>query len=380
MSITLSPKETDAMRMRRMVQSRQDLHSPSAFGCRTDRFKDELTGSPGVGQYNLDKSTLLKDTPSLSKKGYVASFVSKAPKLSFIVDKGTPGPCSYDIYTDTMAPSPDALTRPSTAFIPSGDGRVPFPPPNKVPGPAAYSPHEDPGSPFLRAKTSATFSSKSKRESFIQINDVPHGLTYEAFLVDMKRLSSPAKITRDGPDSPARKEPYIPFNTDIQFYKSTYTRFQDVGRDNKVPGPQRYFDEDAEKKYYHPQPSLRSVGNYQGRYCGKIHQKVVNPVHTFGADKDRFKDSAFGRLDLKALIPGPGSYFEDLGQLSAISADQSPRRTMSPVRSIRTSHSPQRSYADSQQLSSSGSKKSTRKSKNPSGKELLVLHYYFSLY
>ena len=297
----------------------------------------------------------------------ILTLPSKAPKLSFIEDKGTPGPCSYDIYTDTMAPSPDALLRPSTAFIPSGDGRVPFPPPNKVPGPAAYEPHPDPGSPFLRIKSSATFASTTKRESFIQINDVPHGLTYEPFLVDIKRISSPTKIYRDSPGSPAKKEPYIPFNTDIQFFKSTYTRFQDLGKDNKVPGPDRYFDPQAEQKYYHPQPSLRSVGNYRGKYCGKIHQKVVHPVHTFGADKDRFKNSVYGRLDLKAQIPGPGTYFEDLNQFSSISPSSSPRKgTLSPVRSVRTSHSPNRTYSDTQAKLSSGSKK--QKPSTASGK------------
>ena len=30
--------------------------------------------------------------------------------------------------------------------------------------------------------------------------------------------------------------------------------------------------------------------------------------HTFGADKDRFKHSFMGRLDLKAEIPGVGTY------------------------------------------------------------------------
>ena len=33
-----------------------------------------------------------------------------------------------------------------------------------------------------------------------------------------------------------------------------------------------------------------------------------DPIHSFGADTDRFKDTYFGRLDLKAQIPGPEAY------------------------------------------------------------------------
>ena len=54
--------------------------------------------------------------------------------------------------------------------------------------------------------------------------------------------------------------------------------------------------------------SMRTAGNYRGRYLGKQNDSRAPALHTFGADKDRFKNSFCGRLDLAALIPGPGSY------------------------------------------------------------------------
>ncbi len=346
--------------MRTLVKSRSEQRKNvnAAFGATTERFVEQLTIVPGVGRYNLNdvngESNLIKRTPSLSKRGYVASFVSKAPKLSFIEDKGTPGPCSYDIYQGTLSVSPAGEGRPMTAFIPSGNGRVPFPPPNKVPGPAAYVIHPDPGtSPILRAKASATFESKSKRESFIKINDVPSAAKYKPHLVPPDALSSPPRRIRTvngdlapppgepplrAPGSPLPiSEPKIPLKGDIVFYKSTYTRFQDIGKDNKVPGPQRYFTDSMEKDYF-PEKELRSSGTYRGKYIGKLQGEKKRPPHTFGADLDRFKDSVYGRLDLKALIPGPGTYFDDLNFFSSINAGGSPTtspRRMSPVKSTR---------------------------------------------
>lgn len=355
----MNPQETEETKMRTMVKSRSEQRQKvkAVFGSATDRFSEYLTPVPGVGRYNLEvdgESNLLKKSPSISKRGYVASFVSKAPKLSFIEDKGTPGPCSYDIYQGTLSVPPEGEGRPMTAFIPSGNGRVPFPPPNKVPGPAAYHIHPDPGtSPLLRYKPSATFESKSKRESFIQINDVPSAAKYKPHLVSPNALSSPPRrirtmngdlapppgeAPRHTPGSPIPlSEPKIPLKGDIVFYKSTYTRFQDIGKDNKVPGPQQYFTDSMEEDYF-PEKTLRSCGTYHGKYVGKLQSEKRRPPHTFGADLDRFKDSVYGRLDLKAQIPGPGTYFDDLNFFSSINAGGSPTtspRRMSPVKSTR---------------------------------------------
>jgi hypothetical protein len=356
MSVVLNPEESKEVKMRKLVQSRQGSPvSPSVFGSSTDRFIPQPNLSPGVGRYNLEisgESNMIKTSPSLSKRGYVSSFVSKAPKLPVLEDKGVPGPCSYDIYQSSLSQTSDSLQHPSTMFIPSGNGRVPFPPPNNVPGPAAYSPNADPGhSPLLTCKPSATFLSETKRNSFLYVNDIPSAAKYKPYLVSVDRLSSPPRRARTAngdlalpPGSPVSRavgspipieDPRIPINGDVTFWKSTYLRFQDVGKDNKVPGPQRYFTDNMLEEYF-PAKSLRSSGTYRGKYMGKLQAAKAKAPHTFGADLDRFKDSVYGRLDLIAQIPGPGTYFEDINSLSTIRAT-SPERTMSPVKSARHS-------------------------------------------
>jgi hypothetical protein len=42
-------------------------------------------------------------------------------------------------------------------------------------------------------------------------------------------------------------------------------------------------------------------------YLGKQNE-IGNKPHTMGADKDRFKNSIYGRLDLAAESPGVGQY------------------------------------------------------------------------
>jgi len=85
--------------------------------------------------------------------------------------------------------------------------------------------------------------------------------------------------------------------------KSTYKRFQEFGRDNNVPSPTRYFSDEPVQI-----ENRRIVGNFKGPYMGKQNESPSAALHTFGADKDRFKHSFCGRLDLKAMEPGPGEY------------------------------------------------------------------------
>ena len=62
-------------------------------------------------------------------------------------------------------------SKPTSAFVPSGRGRVPYPDPSltkrNIPGPLDYSPKVDYTPPLLAAKPSFTFVSKSKRDSFL---------------------------------------------------------------------------------------------------------------------------------------------------------------------------------------------------------------------
>lgn len=83
------------------------------------------------------------------------------------------------------------------------------------------------------------------------------------------------------------------------------------GFDCPCYSPGAYFD--AQKRKKHEQVTLSTNGRTAGVYrnvqwLGKVNDKPVATLHTFGADKDRFKHSFMGRLDLKAEIPGVGAY------------------------------------------------------------------------
>lgn len=277
------------------------VNSQNGFGCRTERFDfEELTPTPGVGKYQVTDRSLELRSPSLSRKGYR---VNTAPKLPVFAASDVPGPCAY---SPKMTSIGDVDTsRPTTAFIPSGMGRVPFSPPNKVPGPNSYEINPEPGvSPLLKKKKSYYFESTERRSKFLDTNDIPPPLSYHnAF-----------------PALPSPKH-------DVEWSKSSFKRFSELGKDNFVPGPDRYFQEHREEEYF-PRKTLRTAGNYRGRYIGKLQAQPKRPPTTFGADKDRQKGRFLGRLDLKAQIPGPGQYFEHLH--SSFSPPVSPRRSISP--------------------------------------------------
>ena len=61
--------------------------------------------------------------------------------------------------------------KPTSAFIPSGRGRVPFPDPKitkrNIPGPFDYVPIREYNPPLLVKKGSASFISRSGRQSFL---------------------------------------------------------------------------------------------------------------------------------------------------------------------------------------------------------------------
>jgi hypothetical protein len=173
-------------------------------------------------------------------------------------------------------------------------------------------------------KESATFSSVTERNSvFDQVTAAPPPGKYRIEKADkfFKKAEGDIDWSRGG----GRQE-----------------RFDHIGKDNHVPPPTSYFP----TPYFNPATtsssgqsllvdgmqlspkknntnlasldfggnlaedsvrSLRSVGNYRGKLKGKLNERPAT-THTFGADKDRFKNSAFGRLDLIAEIPGPGTY------------------------------------------------------------------------
>lgn len=287
-----SPKNTEFFR----------LPSREGFGISSNRFDTHATYTPGVGAYNVTpeyQSALLIESPSVSRKGYKGSFGSKTPKFPPSLDSGIPGPNSYSIEATSLAGSIHA-TRASSpprsaAFSPSGKGRVPFPDPQPIPGPNSYYPRDPAISPLLVQKGSSTFLSQSKRDSFIRTSETPSPAAYTPLL-------SPGKEHAKG---------------DIQWSKSPQIRFRDLGKDNFVPGPQRYFNPELDAKLFSPAKNARSCGSYRGPYIGKQSEHgIVLP--TFGTDQDRFKHSFCGRLDLIAEIPGPGAYHDDLSVFSTV--------------------------------------------------------------
>ena len=238
-------------------------NSADAFGSRTERFGfDELVPTPGVGKYDVTDRSFEIKSPSVSKKGYG---VSKAPKTPIFPDTGVPGPCAYSPKLTSIGDID--YKKPSTAFLKSGKGRVPFPPPNKVPGPNAYIINPDPGTPhLLKKKKSFYFESTERRGKFLDVNDIPPPLSYDAF----KPLPGPKH--------------------DVEWSRSSHTRFSDLYTNNNVPGPERYFRDKHEfEDEYFPRKSLRTAGNYRGRYLGKLQDRPQRQITTFGADKEREK-------------------------------------------------------------------------------------------
>lgn len=259
------------------------------FGTCSARFKSDITDVPGPGAYSKVEGQLIKKTPSLSKKGFGNAFVSKTNKIIPEPDSMTPGPGAYDIKGIDHV-----VMKPTPAFVKSGRGRVPYPDPaltkKYIPGPLDYSPvvTSDLNPPLLVRKSSASFISASGRQSFLARNNgVPGAGKYRSETSGVKPVPT------------------------FFWSRSTYKRFQSMGMDNKVPGPGAYFDERNRKKT--ERESLESNGRSSGVYrevqwLGKQNDDPVEALHTFGADKDRFKHSFMGRLDLKAEIPGVGSY------------------------------------------------------------------------
>ena len=74
------------------------------------------------------------------------------------------------------------------------------------------------------------------------------------------------------------------------------------------------------------------VGGPAPKPVGKQNEIPSATLHTFGADKDRFKDSIYGRLDLQELQPGPGAY--DLRDSFVVPTSIEANRCTSAFRSL----------------------------------------------
>lgn len=123
---------------------------------------------PGPGCYETQPEPYIKQSPSLSKKGYSNAFVSKAYRLRSVYKNDLEiGPGEYDFHPYDRIKD---MRKDRIAFLPNGDrnGRVPFPDPLPTPGIGEYDIHIGPGE-YDRSKKlkSATFRSRSKRDSYL---------------------------------------------------------------------------------------------------------------------------------------------------------------------------------------------------------------------
>jgi hypothetical protein len=215
------------------------------FGATSTRFSNNMNDIPGPGAYSNNETPLLAKSPSLSKKGYGNAFLSKSEK-GFIPPSGDmPGPGHYDIK------GMDHIElKPSQAFIKSGRGRVPYPDPaltkKNIPGPASYQVKHEYNPPLLVSKSSATFVSKSKRDSFLArhkyvicLNPVLNVSGLSDIVYYVLCIMCYVLCVSSGVPAPGKyKLDDGELSTAQTFFwsRSTYKRFQDLGMDNKVPG------------------------------------------------------------------------------------------------------------------------------------------------
>ena len=247
------------------------------------RLKRELVDTPGVNSYDIYG----KQQP----KGLGFSSV----ELKSIFDKRTctPGPNSYDLETDVST-----RTR-SCRFVTSKQERTPFDKPKNIPGPNSYI-IQLPGQPKrMRNLRSASIRSATRRDSEFSKDNGGPGIG--KYVLQTANKWAQAKN----------------LNPELHTFGPIKDRFANSFQGNMavagaVPGPGMYtFDQSFQRRRQElPEKEgqrLYKLPGKQKRFLGKQNEKGVKP-HTFGADKDRFKDSMYGRLDLIAEAPGVGEY------------------------------------------------------------------------
>jgi hypothetical protein len=277
---------------------KKKIGEKNGFGKSSCRFSGVRSTTPGPAYYhNPELFTLEAKGPSFSKKGFGNAFISTEEKIAYPKDNGVPGPNAYKL--------PD-LGENIQAGIKFGDGvkksTIGICDKN-VPGVNTYfvkSEYEQVWSHYMKKKSSASLCSKSDR------------------------LAKPQNVDPNAP-GPGTYNVDPNANTvqkNFAWSKSRTQRNDDLTRDNGLPGPGSYFKTRPVSRATtrggkvdfdmtaidEARKSMRTAGNYRGRYVGKQNDTRSPAMSTFGADKDRFKNSFCGRLDLAALIPGPGSY------------------------------------------------------------------------
>ncbi|KAG8461268.1 hypothetical protein KFE25_002457 [Diacronema lutheri] len=113
------------------------------FGSQASRFGGEtVNDNPGPGTYAMHASTVLRDAPSIGKRGYGNGFASRTKRSSAPSAARTPGPGNYDVHTyravgsDVRAISrPFAQPKGGRALRPDGATDAD----EQTPGPGAYN-------------------------------------------------------------------------------------------------------------------------------------------------------------------------------------------------------------------------------------------------
>lgn len=241
------------------------------------RLDRELLSTPGVNSYDISSG----QGKTLKSNG--GKFSNVFLKSIFHPRNDHPGPNSYD----TEVPVEKRTT--GIKFV-TGKAGSSLLPADQTPGPNSYQikPIKEYKPPRIRKLNSASLRSASRRDSEFS-----------------KKTPGPGI----GKYSVAGADPFlIPKNRnrDIHTFGPEKDRFANSFQGNmakirEVPGPGKYHPELIVK------PMTAPTGGRKSKYLGKQNEIGVKP-HTFGADKDRFKDSMYGRLSDIAKIPGTGSY------------------------------------------------------------------------
>lgn len=241
------------------------------------RLDRDLIDTPGVNSYDITRN-------SLRSSG--GKFSNVFLKSIFDPRNNNPGPNSYETEV------PVEKRTQGIKFV-TGKAGSSLLPTEVTPGPNSYQIQEtrEYKPPRLKKLNSASLRSNSRRDSeFTKMTPGP-GI---------------GKYSIAGNDAWDQK-PNL--NKNIHTFGPIKDRFANSFQGNmkvigEVPGPGKYHPELVIK------PKKAPLGGRKSKYLGKQNEIGVKP-HTFGADKDRFKDSMYGRLSDIAKIPGTGEY--DIG-------------------------------------------------------------------
>jgi hypothetical protein len=245
-----------------------------------EKLPYELRDTPGVNSYDIYGAKPLK--------GMGFSSVELKSIFDPRCQSKNPGPNSYNLEVDVSKRCRGCR------FVEGGKGRVPFPEAQPIPGPNSYLVQLPQQAPRLRRMKSASFRSASVRDS--EFSKVGVGPGIGKYVLQTANKWSQPKNT----------------NPLVHTFGPIKDRFANSFAGNlavsaAVPGPGMYDVNSRSFQRVRNPPHPPGKRMCKTPYLGKQNE-IGNKPHTFGADKDRFKNSIYGRLDLAAESPGVGEY------------------------------------------------------------------------